>query len=372
MSIPLVFFCALLNLALGYELAVRLGYGQASPALRWARGNVLVIMPAPVRLQLAWLTAVQDRLRALRSGGRGSRLPSSTAGPLAWFDVTQQWLQKLHAAANSADDCLMELRSGAGGEGALGGRAVLHNLIVEQKAALAELKAHWRRWKKHIPQATDICQRLDALNKSVQKLATQIPGKKTAALEIDQVASLAEALAKLAAQAHAIRDALWLALAEIKTCGMPETWKVDQLTSLATPWSLKLAWDALPESANADFVVVGIRLLGLDEINRQYGTRVGDRVIRSAAVTARQVAPEATAMARLDGTTLVWVEPGRASDDVQPLAEAVAAAISAIESEVGQELLHVSATPAVVSWESSCRPAELAARIDASLATAAR
>lgn len=375
MSIPLVFFCALLNLALGYELAVRLGYGQAAPALRWARGNVFVITPAPLRLRLSWLTSLRDRWHALRSGRRASRLPVSTAGALAWYDVTQQWLQKLHADASAADDGLLELRGGTASEAAAATSTVLKNLALEQRASLAELESKWRTWRKHVSQATgtEIDAHFKRLRESLQSLTRQTPRSAAQPMDAALAGQLAETLAGVAACSHAVRDALWLALATADASAAPQPWRIDSLTSLATPLALRQAADELHAQGGVDvpMVAVAVKLAGVDAINRRHGTRVGDRMIRAAAMAVREMAVKAPALARVSGTTLVWFDRNRSPAEAQTAADAVCAAVAALESEADQELLHIAAQAAVVCSEGAWSFADFVPRLNGDLTQAA-
>lgn len=373
MSIPLVFFCALLNLALGYELAVQLGYGQKSPALRWARGNLFLIAPAPLRMRLTWLTEAREVWRLIRHGHKHSLLPASTAGSLVWYDVTQQWLQKLHADISAADDGLMTLRQAATSEEDHGVGAMLKNLAIDQREALGELEACWRRWRKLVSQDTaeNVPAQLKHLRGALVALSRQAP-RHSKGLEAGAVDSLATALSELAAHAHAVRNALWMAMAEADAAQAPLPWRVDPLTSLATCLGMRESWETRDaQSGGGPFTVGALKLTGLTQINREHGTRVGDRMIRAAAMVVRQTLADSPHVARIGGSTLVWLETGKSPAEVQAQAEAIQAAVAGLETEADQELVHGSAEVAVLSCESDWMLRDWMPRLEAQWTAAA-
>lgn len=366
MSIPLVFFCALLNLALGYELAVQLGYGQKSPALRWARGNLILIAPAPLRLRLSWLIEAREVWRLIRHGHKHSLLPTSTAGTLVWYDVTQKWLQKLHADISAADDGLMALRQAGTSEDDHFVKAMLKKLAVDQREALGELEARWRRWRKLVTPSTaeNVSGQLKQLRGALVALRRQAP-RQSKRLEALAIESLAAALSELASHAHAVRDALWLAMAEAEAGQAPLPWRIDPLTSLATLLGLRESWETRDTQADGGpFTVVALKLTGLAQLNREHGTRVGDRIIRSAAMVVRQMLANSPHVARAKGGTLVWLKAGKSPAEVQAQAEAIQAAVAALETEADQELVHGSAEVTVLPCESDWTLRDWMSRLD--------
>lgn len=366
MSIPLVFFCALLNLALGYQAACRLGYGQRSPALRWSRGNLLIAVPSPLIWRFAWWNDLQVVGALVRRRRRASRLPAATVQSAEWYDVSQQWLQKLLASISAVDDSLLHLAAGDD-DARQTCAAALRQLSQQQGAAANELAQAWRRWRKGLTldNQARIDAQLKALTRALRPLAQAAnriaQGKADAAMVTETSAQLAA----IAAPAHALRDELWRALTVSTDETWPQAWQVDPLTSWPTMCGFRAA---AAERTDQPIIAVGLRLSGLAEINARHGVRVGDRVVRGAALAVRQRLSAETLAVRMDGTTLVWLATEDSLEAAERSAEAACASANDLEFEAGGETLHAGARASAVMMDADWNCDDLLSSVDEALA----